>query len=384
MEICFNYKEIENTYSKFECSDFRDRYIPFELFEKYLKKNIANTFSTDIIGYSEQHKPIYRIDVGQGSQKVLIWSQMHGNESTTTKALLDFLNYVQLNRSHFNVQSLLNCCQLRIVPMLNPDGASLYTRKNANDVDLNRDASNKTQKETKSFFKALNEFKPDFCFNMHDQRTIFSAGKKEYPATLSFLSPSYDEQLNVNYARRIGMKLIVAAYEVLMQTIPDQIGRYDDTHNINCFGDYIQHMNIPTVLFEAGHFVNDYQRNETRKYVLLSYLKMLEVVANNNIHSYIDEKYFQIPLNQKLYYDCIIKNVKNSNSNFIGIQFTEHLKNKKVIFQPYVTSLEDLSLCYAHKYLNAEHSNVFINDSNELKTNLLIKKLNINQKLVNL
>jgi hypothetical protein len=111
---------------------------------------------------------------------------------------------------------------------------------------------------------------------------------------------------------------------------------------------------------------------------------MLEVVANNNIHSYIDEKYFQIPLNQKLYYDCIIKNVKNSNSNFIGIQFTEHLKNKKVIFQPYVTSLEDLSLCYAHKYLNAEHSNVFINDSNELKTNLLIKKLNINQKLVNL
>ena len=40
-------------------------------------------------------RPIYGLKLGEGSHKVLAWSQMHGNETTTTKACLDLVEYLQ-------------------------------------------------------------------------------------------------------------------------------------------------------------------------------------------------------------------------------------------------------------------------------------------------
>ena len=61
---------------------------------------------------------------------------MHGNESTTTKALFDVLNVFADDDSK-DVKKILNDCTIAIIPMLNPDGAKAYTRTNANDIDLN-------------------------------------------------------------------------------------------------------------------------------------------------------------------------------------------------------------------------------------------------------
>ena len=57
--------------------------------------------------------------------------------------------------------------------MLNPDGATLYTRANANAVDLNRDSQDLTQPARRVLRATFERFKPDYCFNLHDQRTIF-------------------------------------------------------------------------------------------------------------------------------------------------------------------------------------------------------------------
>jgi hypothetical protein len=54
--------------------------------------------------------------------------------------------------------------------MLNPDGAALY-RENANKVDLNRDSKHL---QSRVSLRAVFEFKPDYCFNLHDQRTILA------------------------------------------------------------------------------------------------------------------------------------------------------------------------------------------------------------------
>lgn len=372
------------SYKNFECSEFQDRYISFSQLEYFINENLSDKYKKFVIGYSEENKPIYALDVGQGHFKLLVWSQMHGNETTTTKALFDFLNFIQFYASSALVQWILNSCQIRIIPMLNPDGASLYTRKNTNGIDLNRDAFHKTQRETQVFFKVLNEFQPDYCFNMHGQRTIFSAGINNYPATISFLSPSYDVDLNLNHTRKTAMKLIVAAQETLKNFIPNQIGRYDDAHNLNCFGDYIQKMGIPTVLFEAGHFANDYSRNKTRQYVFLSFLKMIETIAHNKVDDFHYKKYFQIPLNQKRFYDCIIKNVKNSKSNFVGIQYKEVLNDNRITFEPYIATLEDLSFYYAHKCLDAKQNKVVINGSVDLKKDLIVNTLNIGSTIIEL
>jgi murein tripeptide amidase MpaA len=70
---------------------------------------------------------------------------MHGNESTTTKALFDFLNVLHNGSALAIKLDTLLCC----IPMLNPDGAKYLIHVNANEVDLNRDSQNLTQPESK-------------------------------------------------------------------------------------------------------------------------------------------------------------------------------------------------------------------------------------------
>ena len=55
--------------------------------------NLPSMFKKEIIGHSELGIPIYKITVGHGKIKVLIWSQMHGNEGTGTKALFDMFKF---------------------------------------------------------------------------------------------------------------------------------------------------------------------------------------------------------------------------------------------------------------------------------------------------
>ena len=152
------------------------------------------------LGTSVKGTPIDLYRVGEGNKKILMWSQMHGNESTTTKALFDVLN--ELKTADFLSELSVYC-----IPMLNPDGAEVFTRVNHNGVDLNRDADELTQPESKCLRKAYELVQPDYCFNLHDQRTIFSVGQTPLPATVSFLAPAYNKERNINevlmkYARR--------------------------------------------------------------------------------------------------------------------------------------------------------------------------------------
>lgn len=87
---------------------------------------------------------------------MLIWSQMHGNESTTTKALFDV--FEQLKTADFTKN-----LSIYVIPILNPDGAEVFTRVNYNQIDLNRDAYELTQPESKCLRKAYDLVQPDFA-----------------------------------------------------------------------------------------------------------------------------------------------------------------------------------------------------------------------------
>ena len=121
---------------------FKDRYFPSAQIEQWLS---TRSVKSEVIGRSELGKPIYAVRLGKGPVKILIWSQMHGNESTTTRALLLWLDRY-LKTKHF--QKTLS---LLIIPQLNPDGADRYTRQNANGIDLNRDAQINIIKYTRHY-----------------------------------------------------------------------------------------------------------------------------------------------------------------------------------------------------------------------------------------
>ncbi len=326
-------------------------------------KNLPAVFKLEEIGRSVKDLPIYTVTFGNGPKKILMWSQMHGNESTTTKAIFDLFNLI-VGSSKIS-STILNTCTIKIIPILNPDGAMAYTRMNANIVDLNRDAQERSQPESKVLRNCYEHFKPDFCFNLHGQRTIFNVGNSSKPATVSFLAPAFDKERNISFTRAQSMRLIVAMNQELQESIPGQIGRYDDGFNANCVGDTFQMLNIPTILFEAGHYPNDYDREETRKFIFIAMLKALDVISSDTLENYDQSAYFEIPDNNKLFYDILIKNVhiidpiKYKEGDSLGILYKEVLKNEQITFEASFEKSGNLEGYFGHKAYDCTSKNDF-------------------------
>ncbi len=348
------------TYLKFKENTIQGRYVVNEQITTFLEALNSN-FKVETVGSSVEQRPIKSVTVGTGKQKILIWSQMHGNESTTTKAALDLLRFLQSDNPL--ALRILKNCSIRIIPILNPDGAEAYTRVNANEVDLNRDAQARSQPESNVLRDVYENFQPNFCFNMHDQRTIFNVGDTSKPATISFLAPSHDEERSISKSREISMRLIAAMNKELQELISGQIGRYDDVFNANCVGDTFQMLNTPTILFEAGHFPDDYKREKTREYIFYALLKALHCIGENEIHSYSQQDYFAIPENNKLFFDVIIKNAKVIDSRYtkdVGILFAEVLRNGKISFQARIEKEGCTEGYFGHSTYDCTNENDFL------------------------
>ena len=271
---------------------------------------------------------------------------MHGNESTGTKALFDFLNFIKIYKTNKIVNAILNNCSITIVPMLNPDGAKRYTRVNANGIDLNRDAVALQAKESKLLRKILTTVNPDFCFNLHDQRTIFGVEGTKNPASISFLAPSEEETRKLTTGRKETMNVIVAMNKFLQQLIPEHIGRYTDEFYPSATGDNFQKLGHNTILIEAGHYPNDYERELVRKFNFFSLLQgIYHISVAKEFHNF--KEYLAIPNNIKNFYD-VIHRTKN-NEKDIAYQYEEKLENGKFALVLNKVIEGDLSLFLSHR-----------------------------------
>ncbi len=334
------------------------------------------------LGTSENDAPIHLIRLGNGTKKLLYWSQMHGNESTTTKAIFDFIKLLVDSTNEIAV-NLLDNCTFYIIPMLSPDGAKAYTRLNYNQVDLNRDAQNKTQKESIVLSDIIREIQPDYAFNLHGQRTIFSAGNTNHSATVSFLSPAANKKRTVTHCRKIAMEIIAEMNTVLQQYIPDSVGRYDDGFNINCVGDTLSDMDIPTILFEAGHYKNDYNREKTREYIFYALITSANYISSTVIKGDAYQAYFDIPENEKCFYDIIIRDVILDKKEVdIAIQYTEELFENDIKFIPKIVKIANLKNFYGHKEIIGNKRTISSeNDRNLIVSELEFSKFYLNNEL---
>ena len=356
--------ELYNTYKE---NSLFGRYITLTDIEPLLTK-----YQVEIIGKSVQEKPVYKHQIGVGKTRIFMWSQMHGNESTTTKALFDFFNFLHSNDElAIQFKQQFTFCFL---PMVNPDGAELYTRENANKVDLNRDSVNLTQPESRLLRQTFDEFKPDFCYNLHDQRTIFGAGESGKVATVSFLAPSFNENRDINNVRSKAMNVIVAMNNELQKYIPEQVGRFDDGFNVNCIGDRFTSLNVPTILFEAGHYENDYYREFTRKMIFFALVSGLQYVYENDVVDNKIDNYLLIPQNNIVFYDFLYKNIKINYdgkeiiTNFAA-QYKEELIDGKIQFNAYIVEIGELKGKFGHYIYNAHKMMYSDNGDNIPKIN---------------
>lgn len=337
---------LEDNYSKIKEDSISGRWITLTDIEPLYLGLQNSQIQTKIIGESEEGRAIYQLKLGKGKKRILVWSQMHGNESTGTKAVFDFLKFIQRFSTHEITESILNNCSITIVPMLNPDGAQAYTRVNAKNVDLNRDAVELEAKESKLLRSILEEVNPEFCFNLHDQRTIFGVEGTKNPATISFLAPSEEEKRTITEGRKETMNVIVAMNDLLQEIIPNHVGRYTDEFYPTATGDNFQKLGHNTILIEAGHFPNDYDREEVRKFNFYALLQgIYHISSAENFKEF--EKYLAIPNNIKNFYDVIYRSKNNEKD--VAYQYVESIENDKFALVLKKEKEGNLSMYLAHK-----------------------------------
>lgn len=381
-KLHLDYQNLLSRYVLFKQTEISGRYLPYQHIQKSISL-AGKIFLVQKIGSSTLGEVVESITIGSGEIKILAWSQMHGNESTTTKAVFDLINAFILFPEDPFLLFLKEHITIRIIPMLNPDGARLYTRENANKIDLNRDAFHRNEKESIILREEFERFQPDFCFNLHDQRTIFSAGESAVPATLSFLTPALDETRSMAPSRDLSMKVIANIAGDLEDFIPGQIGRYDDAYNLNCTGDTFQSLNIPTLLFEAGHFPGDYQREKTRELVVTALFAGMKSIASATYKSYSNTDYFKIPENHKLFYDVILRKARVEEEIVdVAIQFKESLVGEKICFVPYIEKIAPSLSFYGHKEILCSEKELKNLGSQKLSENDIVDKLLLNNEVL--
>jgi hypothetical protein len=362
-------ESIVKDYINFKETNLFGRYITLNNIEPIINK-LNNNYEISIIGRSFLDRPIYSIKIGKGKQKVLIWTQMHGNESTGTKAIFDFISFINASRNENTIKKLLDKITFLIIPILNPDGAEKYSRFNAQDIDLNRDAVFLNAPESQLLRNILNNFKPDYCFNLHDQRTLFSVGANNLPATISLLAPSENEDRTITPTRIKTMQVVATIYNELKRFIPNQISRYTDEFYPNATGDNFLKEGYPTILIEAGHCLNDYQRELTRKYNFIALISGFYSIIRVSDNNYSD--YFSIPENKKEFFDLIYNNVfiKNEKKN-VGVRYKEKLIDKKIHFIGEFKLLKTIKDLGFNSLINKK---LEFNSINEFETYLTNKK----------
>lgn len=336
-------------YEQIKAEGFDSKFLAFSDLKTYLDLHFKEKESA---GKSFLGDDLYLLNTGAGSKKVFIWSQMHGNESTGTRAMLDVFNFLKNDNPFSNrIKSGTN---IHYLPMLNPDGASRYTRRNACGIDLNRDFLMEASPEIKVLKRLVNRLNPDFLFNLHDQRTIFNVSGTKNPSSLAFLAPSANEHRNITPARKKSMEVIAGMAKELEVIIPGHIARFSDEFYPTSTGDNFMKAGFSNILFEAGHFPGDYERNEVRRFNALAVLLALDKIANPGEDE--SEYYFKIPENDKKALDMILRNVSMKSGSAeslvdIGIYFDEKpdLEQKKINLICRIDEIGDLSTSFGHR-----------------------------------
>ena len=275
---------------------------------KNLSLSLSDKFKVEEIGRSVLGKEIFSIEIGNGKRNILLWSQMHGNEPTATGSIFDLINYFDNNYSTQLVSRLINEFTFTFIPMLNPDGAKAWTRVNAMNIDLNRDAVDKQAPESKILWSIVERLNPEYSFNLHDQRNIFNVGDTNKTATISFLSASFDETRAMNNDRALTMSLIAGMNDAVQDIIPGCVGRYTDEFYPTATGDNLHKQGFKNILIESGTYPNDPERQVTRKANYIAILNGFELILKGVKPNRVDD-YNSIPNNGKKFLDLIIRNV---------------------------------------------------------------------------
>ena len=375
-----SYREKSISHRRFKHSDIKPLLTSLE---------DKNFFTVKKAGVSAKKKEIYLLSWGVGPVKIFLWSQMHGDEPTATMALLDIFNFLKAEDSFNDFRKLIyDKLSIYFMPMVNPDGAEIYQRRNIFEIDINRDAVRQQTPEGELLMHIFDSLKADFGFNLHDQSTRYSVGNSSKPATLSFLAPTVDYEKSVSPVREDAIKLISGIYKNISHFIPGHIAKYSDDFEPRAFGDNFQKSGTRTILIESGGYKDDPEKQLIRRMNFLSLLYAFKSIAEETYKNEDPSVYEKIPFNEKFIMDLILRNLRYKNAGHeytidIGVNREEenYSEAKDFYYKSAVEDVGDLSVFYGYDEYDLKGMEITIGKTHPQPFSSLteIEKLNFSE-----
>jgi hypothetical protein len=356
----FHDEPLYRTYPRYREAVINTRRFKHSDLEPLLLKLPSAIFRYEVAGKSNEGRNIYHITIGKGPITVLLWSQMHGDEPTATMALLDIFNFFSQKDSLDPFKNdLLKQLTIHVIPMLNPDGAERFTRRNVQGIDINRDAQRLQTPEGQILKRAHDAIKPDWGFNLHDQSRYYGAGQAPHTASIAFLAPAYDFNNTVNEKRGEAMQLIGLMSEVLQKQIPQKVARYNDAFEPRAFGDNFQKWGTRAILIESGGLAGDPEKQELRRLNFVAILRGLEGIAKHRFHKWDLSVYDALPVNEpNTFHDLLLRELtleKNGRIYTTDLAFRRQEidsdDSRTFSLEAVITEIGDLSVFYGYEQI---------------------------------
>lgn len=258
---------------------------------------LGATVRSRVAGHSAEGRAIRQLTFGSGPTTVLLWSQMHGNESTASMALADVVGFFARSPSHPLARRIAEGATVHMIPMLNPDGAERFRRRNAQGIDVNRDARELQTPEGRLLKAVRDELDPDFGFNLHDQNAAVRVGRSDLGVAIALLAPAFNEARDVDAKRRRAMQVASTLVEAMDPLVGGHIAKYDDTFNPRAFGDLMGAWGASTVLIESGGWRDDPEKQHLRKANFVGILYALDAIATGRVDEYDPAAYESLAFN---------------------------------------------------------------------------------------
>jgi hypothetical protein len=204
------------------------------------------------LGKSVEGRPIELLTLGSGSERILAWSQMHGDEPTHTTVLLNLLGFLAAEPEHPAAKAMLTGCTLGLVILLNPDGALRTSRFNAWGIDLNRDARRLVCPESRLLRDVVKSFAPQYGFNLHNQNHRTTVASQRTPASVALLVPPRDAENSDAPSVKRAAQVASTFLAHVSPHCDGRVSRYDADYMPTAFGEWVQTQGVATVLVEVG------------------------------------------------------------------------------------------------------------------------------------
>jgi beta-lactamase class A len=267
----------------------------------------APSITREEIAHSAEGRPLYLVRHGDGPVRVLLWSQMHGDETTASRALADIFNYIAWRPDDPRVRRWAERLTILAIPMLNPDGAEAHRRRSAFGIDINRDARALATPEGRALKAVQERWQPAFGFNLHDQNPRSRVGTTSRIAAMALLAPAPDRDATETPTFVRARQLTAHIARELAPLTGQHLARYDDSYNPRAFGDGMQAWGVSTVLIESGSWRHDESKHYLRTANFVALVSALDAIADGSYETVDVALYADLPQNGRAVNDLIIR-----------------------------------------------------------------------------